>query len=222
MKRVLPLVLIVAVAIATIAGGLIFYRASMAAENGKPDETNKDLAVPKPLHIRGNADAPVTLEEFADFQCPACAIASGVISILEKDYGPRLRVIFREFPLAMHQHGRDAARAAEAASLQGKFWEMYSLLYANQPTWSDVPDARPIFVRYAEDLHLDVAKFEKDYISTKVTERISADVALGKSLGVENTPTIFVNQRRMRPPYTIEHLHEMIDTALAGGAEKRS
>jgi protein-disulfide isomerase len=176
--------------------------------------------VPKALHIRGNPDAPVTLEEFADFQCPACSIASGILLVIEKDYGSRLRVIFREFPLAMHKHGRDAALAAEAASLQGKFWEMHDMLYTNQAEWSEVPNAQPIFNHYAEELHLDVDEFEKDCRSEKVAERVEADEALGKSLGIETTPTMFVNKERLRPPYTIEHLHEVIEAALADSHKK--
>jgi protein-disulfide isomerase len=222
MKRYLPFLIIATVAVVAIAGSVFFYRATLGSANASSAAVDSGMLGPKPLHVRGNPEAPVTLEEFADFQCPACAIASGVISVIEKDYGSRLRVIFREFPLPMHKHGGDAARAAEAASLQGKFWGMHGLLYANQAMWSDVPDARPIFARFAQDLHLDVARFERDYSSAEVSRRISADVALGKKLGIENTPTIFVNKKRMNPPYRIEHLHEMIDAALSGGAKKRS
>src|SRR6266705_6742813 len=107
-------------------------------------------------HVRGEAGAPVTLEVFGDFQCPSCATVSGVISKLEQEYGPRLRVVFRHFPLSMHSHSMDAALAAEAAGLQGRFWEMHDMLYQYQSVWSKASLVRPFFSHYSESLGLDV------------------------------------------------------------------
>ncbi len=217
MKRYLPFIIIALVAALTVTGSMKFYRAKMRIYNsGRPADSATGL---KAEHVRGEADAPVTLEEFADFQCPACRVASGVLRAIEQEYGKRLRVIFRQFPLPMHRHGRDAALAAEAASLQGKFWEMHDLLYENQEAWSDAPDIRPIFDRYAESLHMNEAEFEKDCRSEEVAERVTAEHKLGESRGVENTPTMFINGQILRPPYTLEHLRETIGQAL-GEKEK--
>jgi protein-disulfide isomerase len=157
------------------------------------------------------------LEEFADFQCPACARTTlDMIRPLETDYGSRLRVVFWHFPLPNHKHGRDAALAAEAASLQGRFWEMHDLLYENQRAWSDVDDARPLFDEYAAKLHLDVERFKKDFASDEVAARVDRQKEQGVSRGVQNTPTIFINNQPVTPPFSPERLREAIDTALTG------
>lgn len=151
------------------------------------------------MHVRGRADAPVTLEEFGDFQCPPCGALAGPIKQLEKDYDPRLRVIFHHFPLRNHQHAREAACAAEAAGLQGRFWEMHDLLYREQSAWSKAADVRPLFNAYAGILSLKVDRFSKDMNSDQVKARVTADQTHGASLGVQNTPTIFLNNRALDP-----------------------
>src|SRR5207237_6494517 len=103
----------------------------------------------KSIHILGNPDAPVTLEEFGDFQCPPCGILSGPINQLEQDYRPRLRVLFRPFPLTMHRHPREAALASEAAGRQGRFWQMHDVLYREQAGWREAADVRPVCESYA-------------------------------------------------------------------------
>ena len=135
MKRYLPFLIVAVVALVTFGAGLMLYRAKVLPEptGAKDSETSA-------LHMRGNAKAPITLEEFGDFECPPCAIMSPAIHQLEKDYGAKLRVIFRHFPLAMHKHAREAAIASEAAHLQGKFWEMHDLLYKEQAAWSKAAD----------------------------------------------------------------------------------
>src|SRR5213595_2221849 len=140
MKRYFPFILIAAVAMLTVGSGAMLYRAKQrsvaAAAAAAAGATGTGASAMTPEHVRGASGAPVTLEEFGDFQCPACATTAGVIQALEKVYGKRLRMIFRQFPLPAHQHGRDAALATEAASLQGRFWEMHDLLYEKQATWS--------------------------------------------------------------------------------------
>jgi len=167
-------------------------------------------------HVRGEADAPVTLEEFGDFQCPSCATVSGVISKLEQEYGPRLRVVFRQFPLAMHPHALEAALAAEAAGLQGRFWEMHDMLYQYQSVWSKASNVRPLFDAYAGALHLNVERFREDSNSNEVKTRVVLEGEDGVSRGVKNTPTLFVNGQVVRAAFTAERLREAIDAALIG------
>lgn len=216
MKRYLPFVIIATVAVLTVSGSVLLYRAKQRAYL---IPATGDASVPRlsinPSHVRGDPDARVTLEEFGDFQCPACQQTSEVVRGLEKDFGPRLRVVFWHFPLAAHQHGREAALAVEAASLQGRFWEMHDLLYGNQPAWSQLPDVGPVFKKYAESLHLDVARFERDLTSAQVAARVDAEQRYGTARGVQNTPTIFLNNRLVPPPFTPVRLHELIDAALA-------
>lgn len=151
----------------------------------------------KSIHILGNPDAPVTLEEFGDFQCPPCGILSGPINQLEQDYRPRLRVIFRHFPLTMHRHAREAALASEAAGRQGRFWQMHDVLYREQAVWSEAADVRPLFDTYAGMLGLKIDRFKKDMESEEVNRRVTADQLRGTALGVTITPTLFVNNRAL-------------------------
>jgi len=151
----------------------------------------------KSIHILGNPDAPVTLEEFGDFQCPPCGTLSGPINQLEQDYRPRLRIIFRHFPLTMHRHAREAALASEAAGRQGQFWQMHDVLYREQAVWSEAADVRPLFDTYAGMLGLKIDRFKKDMESDEVNRRVTADQLRGTALGVTITPTLFVNNRAL-------------------------
>src|SRR6202030_4568028 len=139
MRRYALFIIVGLVAAAAIGGGTIFYRAKLAAN--PPLRISKETADAKQTgHVLGPADAPLTLEEFGDFQCPPCGKLSEPINQLQKQYN--LRVIFREFPLPVHAHAREAACAAEAAGMQGRFWQMHDLLFREQPVWSNSPDAR--------------------------------------------------------------------------------
>lgn len=188
MKRYLPFLIVAAVALITLGSGWMLYRANLLPE---PTAAKDEGA--SAMHVRGDAKAPVTLEEFGDFQCPPCALMSPAIHQLEKDFGAKLRVIFRHFPLAMHPHAREAAHAAEAAHLQGKFWEMHDLLYKEQAAWSKALDVPGLFNTYAGTLGLDVERFKKDMQSPETKARVTADHEHGVSRGVHSTPTIFIN-----------------------------
>ena len=121
-----------------------------------------------------------------------------VLKTMEKEFLPRIRVIFREFPLVpTHPHALNAARAAEAAGLQGKFWEMHDLLYENQKLWHEDFDARPTFEVYAKRLGLDLERFKRDVSSQVVEQRIFLDGKRAHELGVKGTPTVFLNGREL-------------------------
>ena len=218
MKRYLPFVIIAAVAVLTVGAGALFYRVkqrAVASGGVTRPSTGDGQGKAEPLHVRGQPGAPVTLEEFGDFQCPSCATTAEVIGKLEQDYGPRLRVVWRNFPLAMHAYALEAALAAEAAGLQGRFWEMHDLLYRNQAVWSKASNVRAFFNMYARSLGLDVERFAKDSASEEVKARVVSDGQHGVSRGVRNTPTIFINDREVRASFSPERLHEVIDAALA-------
>jgi protein-disulfide isomerase len=200
MKRYLPFVIVVVVALATVGSGTILYRAkrpqlrNIPEAQSAPTKGDKDSA-----HVRGNPDAPVTLEEFGDFQCPPCGQFAAFVEELMREYDSRLRLVFRNFPLPGHEHAREAAQAAEAAGLQGKFWEMYDALYREQQAWSKAPNTRELFQSYAGTIGLDVDQFTKDMDGDKVRERIDSDEALANFLGVKVTPTLFINNRPVDP-----------------------
>ena len=200
MKRYLPFVIVIGVALTTLGSGTLLYRAKRQQLKNIPEsesvlaKTNTDSA-----HIRGNPDAPVTLEEFGDFQCPPCGKFSEFVEELLKEYNSRLRLVFRNFPLSGHEHAREAALAAEAAGLQGKFWEMHDTLYREQDTWSKAPNVRELFESYAGTIGLDVEQFKKDMDGDKARERVDSDRALADFLGVKATPTLFINNRPVEP-----------------------
>jgi protein-disulfide isomerase len=169
----------------------------------------------KSIHILGNPDAPVTLEEFGDFQCPPCGMLSSPINQLEQDYHPRLRVIFRHFPLAMHRHAREAALAAEAAGRQGRFWQMHDVLYREQAVWSEAADVRPLFDTYAGTLGVKIDRFNKDMESDEVKGRVDADHLRGTALGIKITPTIFINNRALpNASLSPASLHAAVEAAM--------
>jgi predicted DsbA family dithiol-disulfide isomerase len=136
----------------------------------------------------GPEDAPVTLVEFSDFECPACKAEQPVVSMLEQTYQGQLRVAYRNFPLPQHASARPAAEAAQAAGLQGKFWEYADLLFQNQPNFD-----RNSLLSYAQKLGLDSTKFAQDMDSTAVAKQVGDDYNLATKLNLMQTPSFFVN-----------------------------
>jgi len=211
MKRALPFIIIVVVLAGAVAVAWSLKESAVSgppAPAPTPTSTTSSSTVataPKtvhpgadPPHAIGPATAPVTLEEFGDFQCPPCGLLHPVLKTMEKEFGDKLRVIFREYPLVpAHQHALSAARAAEAAGLQGKFWEMHDLIFENQKAWEKAFDARPIFEGYAQKIGLDMTKYRNDVNSQIVEQRIFLDGKRAHALGVQGTPTVFMNGREI-------------------------
>jgi len=141
---------------------------------------------------KGPDDAPVTIIEFADFECPHCRMAVPVVDAILEAHPGKVRLVYKSFTLAFHVRGEPAARAAFAAGAQGKFWEMEHLLFERQQNLEDSD-----LERYAKLLKLDVAQWKADMGSTSVSDRIARDHALGDSLKLKGTPTIYVNGREL-------------------------
>jgi protein-disulfide isomerase len=219
MKRFLPFVIVVGVALIALGSGVILYRAKRQQQQLSPIPENKALSETtdtESLHIRGNPNAPVTLEEFGDFQCPPCGSFAAFGEKLLKEYDSRLRVVFRHFPLPGHEHAREAALAAEAAGMQGRFWEMHDVLYREQVFWSYAPNARELFESYAGTIGLNLDQFRKDMDGEKAKERVDSDHARGDSLGIKVTPTIFINNQPVDPKdKNPEGVRAAINAALA-------
>ncbi|MFZ1301215.1 MAG: thioredoxin domain-containing protein [Candidatus Microsaccharimonas sp.] len=147
-------------------------------------------------HVTGKEDSKVILFEYGDFQCPSCGSAFPNVNTLMEEYGDRVALVFRNFPLtSIHPNARAAAAAAEAAGLQGKYWEMHHALYENQDTWStlDTSKRTDAFVAFASQLGIDTAKFTEDLSNADVNKKISFDISLGKEKSVAATPTFFIN-----------------------------
>ena len=147
---------------------------------------------------KGPADAPVTLLEYGDFECPFCGQAFWELNRLEQAVGDRVRFVFRHFPLAQaHPHARLAAEAAEAAGAQGRFWEMHDTLFSNQGAL-ELSD----LLAYADEIGLDRRRFTRDLQEHRFAAKVRRDFMEGVRSGVNGTPTIFINGLRWDGPYT--------------------
>lgn len=151
-----------------------------------------------PAHFKGGQSAKVVIEEFADYQCGACASMHPTVQQIQAAYGDRVKIIFRNFPLQAHPKAYDAAVAAEAAGMQGKFWEMQNQLFTNQQFWSNAADHRKIFEDYAQKIGItDIEKFRSDMAGMAAKSRVDADMQRGRALQVGSTPTFYLNGRSL-------------------------
>ena len=190
-----------AVVIGLLGGLIIWTRATNPTTDVSKIDNNSILAASVDSgniadHVKGNKESKVLLVEYGDFQCPGCGSANPSVSTLMEEYGDRVALVFRNFPLtSIHPNAKVAAAAAESAGLQGKYWEMHDFLYQNQSAWSslDANKRTNAFVSYASQLGLDTAKFTEGLTNPDVSKKISFDVALGKQNSVNSTPTFFLN-----------------------------
>lgn len=165
-------------------------------------------------HVRGTLGAKVTLVEFGDFQCPACGAYETVVRKVLADNAGSVAFVFKHFPLTQnHQNAFLAAKASEAAALQGRFWEMHDMLYDNQTEWGSALNARDMMIGYATKLGLDVAKFTQDLSNEAIEKKIVAEYKEGSSLGVQGTPTFFLNGKMISNPTSVESFNALIKEA---------
>jgi protein-disulfide isomerase len=174
-------------------------------------------------HSQGAGNKGVTLIEYGDLQCPACKSYYPLLKEVKKEYGDDITFTFRHFPLIqIHNHAYLAARAAEAAGLQGKFFEMHDLLYESQDSWSALPDPTETFESYATQLNLDLEKFKIDMFSEQVSATINADLEEAKSVGAESTPTFVINGEKLEEnPRDLESFKKLIDEKIKEQSNKQ-
>jgi len=224
-----PLIIIVGVLVAVVVAGVLFYNSSSKTNSS----TNKNSANTKsnpaaidmskvptgaePPNMLGSPTASVVLEEFADFQCPSCGQIHPIMKQIQSMYGTRIKFIFREFPLQMHDKAYDAAVAAEAAGMQGsdKFWSMQNLLYTNQKVWSVDPNYKQVFADYAKQIGLNMDKFETDRAGIASKGRVDSDLNRGRALQVNSTPSLYINNKPV--PFnqmSVEGIRQLVDSEL--------
>jgi protein-disulfide isomerase len=199
---------------AIVGAILVVFVGILVFTNNNDDEGSKTNASPT-SHIKGNKESSVKLVEYGDFQCPYCGQYYPIVNQVVEKYKDQISFQFINLPLQqIHQNAYAAARAAEAADKQGKFWEMYDQLYSNQSTWSEQSDARPTFRGYAEGLGLNMDQYDKDYASTAVNDRINADVAkFNKTKLKKSTPTFLLNGKQINPT-SVDEFSKLIDEQL--------
>lgn len=186
--------------------GVILVVALLFSRPPAPVAQNRLL--PPEAHTQGTATAATALVEFSDFQCPACKAYQPVVDELLNTYGEKIYFSYRHFPLPQHAFGEQAARAAEAAAKQGKFWEMHALLFAKQDDFSET-----LWSKLAKELKLDEGQFQKDFTSIEILDIINLDKADGLSLGVNSTPTFFLNGVKL-PPMNVDELKLKVTDAI--------
>lgn len=150
--------------------------------------------------VKGNKESKVILIEYSDFQCPACGVYYPLINKLVEEFGDKMAVVYRHFPLkSIHRNAEPAALAAEAAGKQGKFWEIHNALFDNQKEWSDKFSPSELFIKYAESIGVDINKFKTDLSSKEVKNKVKNDLASANKNNLDHTPTFFLNGKEIQP-----------------------
>lgn len=199
---------------ALIGGAVWLWPAPITDET--PATLSHDQLVTEESAMTGSISAKVTLVEWGDFQCPACASVAPIVEELIAKYGtnPDFNFVFRHFPLPQHQNAKIASEAAIAAGAQNKFWEMYALLYKQQREWSLVSDPRTLFATYASTLGLDKTAFDTALEKHTFADFVDADKQTGTTLGLSHTPTLYLNGIE-QTSVSLVALTKAIDDALA-------
>jgi protein-disulfide isomerase len=236
----LPLLIISGVLLAAVIGGWWFYSNSKSQPIVKSNTNRnvnktppKDTIDPRiatappgaqPANMLGSPTATVTVEEFADYQCPTCAVTHPKMQELTKLYGNRIKFIYRSYPLTqIHANAYDASVAAEAAGLQNKFWEMQNQLFSNQKEWSTSSDARKLFSDYAQKIGLDINKYQNDSLGLAAKARVDADMQRGRAIGITGTPSIYINGKPLAfEQFEVAQMRQIIDAELQKASSQPS
>ncbi len=176
--------------VACLAGVVFAVRAGKTSQAEKPIN-------PRAEKIKGPPDAPIMLLEFSDFQCPSCAYAQASVKKLMDKFPEMIQVHAYHFPLAMHRYGMDASIAAECAAAQKVFWPYHDKIFEAQKAWSSDPDARTLFLAYANEMDMDREAFKSCFMDPETRRKVEADRDAGIKLQVSSTPTFFIGEDRL-------------------------
>lgn len=200
--------------LAIIIGGIFLLNKENTTpiSNQKADEA---LLVKEDSIKISTPSAQVTLVEFADFQCPACSAYHPLVKQLLQEFNGKINFVYRHFPLDQHKTALPASYAAEAALKQNKFWEMYDLLYQKQTEWSDKSNYDEIFTGYAQSLKLNLAQFKKDFADSIIKTKVAQDRNDGLALGVNSTPTFFLNGSKLNNPASYDAFKAIVNGEIA-------
>ena len=202
------------VVIATIFGvWKLIHQSSVSPASNSPADI---IQVNSDDWTKGNASSTIILIEYLDFECEACGAYYPLVKRLSEEYKDDVLFVSRYFPLSGHKNGMASALAVEAAGKQGKYWEMHDILFEQQRNWGEQSSPNPvIFERYAEQLDLNIEQFKQDVNSKAVKDRVVKDRNFANQLGVNSTPTFFLNGEKIQNPRGYEAFKSLIDKALA-------
>jgi protein-disulfide isomerase len=196
----------------------IFALSGSKSDNSGSNGNSKNASSKQPTsHTKGTGTTGVKFVEYGDFECPYCEQYSTTVDSVVQEYGDRITFQFRNFPLtSLHRNAFAAARAAEAAGLQNKYWEMHDALYqaSNWQDWTNASNPNKFFDTYAKQLGLNTAQFQKDFASNQVNDLINADMAEGNKLDITGTPTFFVDGKKVTINNTPDAFKKVIDAAI--------
>jgi protein-disulfide isomerase len=209
---------------------VIVFVGIFALTGSKSDGSNSSSGGTPTNHVEGLGQDQVTLVEYGDYECPYCGQYYPIVKQVQQEFNNQITFQFRNFPLtSLHPNAFAAARAAEAAALQGKFWQMHDTLYVENDlsqqgtaTWISASDPTPFFDQYAQQIGLNVAQFKKDYASTKVNDSINADMSAGNKLNVDATPTFFLDGKQISVGESLASFEAVIKAELAKKAGQAS
>jgi protein-disulfide isomerase len=203
-----------------ILAGIIIIFAAFFAFNGNKSNNTASSSNSKSAtqHVEGNGSSGVTLVEYGDYQCPYCEQYYPVVKQIQAEFNDQIHFQFRNYPLTnLHPNAFAAARAAEAAGLQNKFWEMHDMLYepANWQVWTSASDTSKLFSQYAQQLGLNVTQFKSDLASTKVNDLVNADMAEGNKLGITGTPSFYLDGKHVEIGASPDAFEKLIKAEIA-------
>lgn len=210
MKKVAIWVGVVVIITASIWGLIALVNSSSPAStiNNLPSVSKEDIAT-------GPKDAKVTIIEYADFQCPACAVYHPLVKQLLSEFPKDIYFVYRFFPLtSIHRNALLSSQAGFAANLQGKFWQMHDMIYENQKSWANEGNAMEIFVSYAEKIKLDVNKFKKDINSDETKKFVNDELNQAINIGVNSTPTFFINGKKIQNPRSYDEFKKLVQDQI--------
>lgn len=209
--------LLTVAAIVVLGAGAFWFMYKGDSPSGSTENTEAitPANVSEEDYAKGPGNAVVTLVEYGDFQCPACAAYHPIVSQLADELKDDLRVVYRHFPLnSIHRHAQIAAQAAEAAGEQEKFWEMHDILFERQDDWVNVRDPRSLFKEYATELELNVEQFDTFMNSSEAKARVDADYKSGVAAAIQSTPTFYVNGEKIEGPQGFEPFKALIQAKI--------
>ena len=182
--------------------------------NLSPASQNINISISNSDWVKGDKNAKVILLEYSDFQCPACAMYAPILDRLAEEFGDKIALVYRHFPLKkIHKDAALASRAAEAAGRQNKFWEMHDIIFKNQDEWVSGGDAKDFFIKYAQALNLNVEQFKDDINSKQVKDKVNDDYQSGLNADINYTPAFFLNGKKITPK-NYEDFRKIIGEAI--------